>query len=129
MAVEMTTFAAASTVRLGIFADTGYGYPGRLIVDAGTADSTTNGVKEATIAEEIGPGLVWLGAVAQGGNPTLRATNEPSSAVGLSSATINPNCGYGTTSISGALPTVFSSTVSVIGTAPILWVRTQYPLT
>lgn len=73
IACEVTTLAAASTIRLGI-----YGHnattdgPGTLILDAGTVDSSTTGVKEITISQHLNPGWHWLAAVAQGGTPTIR---------------------------------------------------------
>jgi hypothetical protein len=70
---EVTTSAASSTVRLGIYHDSGAGRPGQLWFDAGTVDSTTTGTKTITISKQSHAGLYWLVAVAQGGSPTLRA--------------------------------------------------------
>jgi hypothetical protein len=72
--IEVTSFGASTAVcRLGIWADTGAGYPGALVLDAGTvATETPNGSKEITISKVLNPGLYWLGYVAQVINCTVR---------------------------------------------------------
>lgn len=54
-----------AVVRLGIHEDDGSDNPGALVVDAGTVDGTTTGVKTLAIAETLGPGIYWLQAVNQ----------------------------------------------------------------
>ena len=46
--VEVTTLNAAATIRLGVYADDGTGYPGALIQDLGTVSPATIGVKIVT---------------------------------------------------------------------------------
>lgn len=108
--VEVITAAAASTVRLGIYGSNTDDQPGALLLDAGTVDSTTTGVKEVTISQALRPGLYWLGAVNQGGNPTLRTIGTGSlSPVATTDMTAGAvNCYYAT-GVTGALPTTWAS--------------------
>ena len=49
---EVTTGGSAgAVVRLGIWSDTGSGYPGALVLDAGTIDGTSATVQEITISQ------------------------------------------------------------------------------
>lgn len=59
--VEVTTEVNPSAARLGIY-DNSYGkaQPGNLLLDAGTVDTSTAGVKEIVISHVLGPGLYWL---------------------------------------------------------------------
>lgn len=108
IACEVTTAAASSTVRLGIYDSSLLDQPNAVVLDAGTVDASTTGVKEITISQVLRPGLYWLAAVPQGGNPTLRSLGNsslpPVSAdtfVGTSGST-GVNCWY-RTGINGAL--------------------------
>src|SRR5262245_18042408 len=51
--IQVTAGAAGALVRLGIYADSGFGYPGTLLADGGQVDASTNGAKEATISLPI----------------------------------------------------------------------------
>lgn len=62
IAVEVTTFVAGS-IRLGVYTDTGRVYPGAKVLDAGTVDTGSNGLKEIAINLTLEPGLYWLVAV------------------------------------------------------------------
>jgi len=74
---EVTTLAAATSYRLGIYADTGLLYPDSLIAnsDASVYDSSVIGVKTAALASNINlsPGIYWL-VVNASGAPVVRAT-------------------------------------------------------
>lgn len=118
---EVTTAVAATAVRLGIYSDsvTRPGYPGALVLDAGTVDSTSTGVKEITISQALSPGVYWLVGVAQGGAPTLRGDNAPFlplGGYGESNASTAKRC-WIQTGVAGALPATFTSTLSTGGTA------------
>jgi hypothetical protein len=76
--IEVTTLAAATNLRMGIYNDAGG--PGSLLLDAGltTADASTTGLKTATISQALPVGLYWVAVVAQGGTPTVRGiANNP----------------------------------------------------
>jgi hypothetical protein len=74
LALEVTTGVAASTFRLGIYADNGATAPGTLLVGTGTLDSAGTGYKTETIASRtLAAGeLYWLVAFTSS-NPTFRA--------------------------------------------------------
>jgi hypothetical protein len=61
---ELTTAGASSVVKLGIYADNGNCYPGKLLFDSGNLTGTTpTGAKSATITAAVQvfqPGLYWL---------------------------------------------------------------------
>lgn len=85
--VFISTLAAASVVRLGVYASRSDGYPGARILDAGTIDASTGGYKEITINQATGAGRFWLAGVAQGGTPSTRIlTNTKPAALGFQSA-------------------------------------------
>ncbi len=59
LGVNVTTLQAASLVRVGLYRSQADGTPGVLIVDGGTVDSSTTGVKTVTVDEFLKPGLYW----------------------------------------------------------------------
>lgn len=112
--VEVTTAAALTTIRMGIYNDDG-GTPGTLLLDAGTVDSSTTGRKSITISQSINAGIYWLASVAQGGTPTVRASNGPSmlnmpSANGAGQGNV-PSLAF-VAGVSGALPDPFGFNVA-----------------
>lgn len=60
---------AGAVVRVGLYEDDA-GIPGALLVDAGTVDATSTGFKDAVVSQLVGPPLVWVGVVHQGGAST-----------------------------------------------------------
>lgn len=122
---------AASTVRLGIYADNGYGQPASLILDAGTIAGDAVGVQELTISQPLAPGLYWVGAAIQGAGttqPTVRVPgtgytptiNVAQNAIPGSAASW---IGYQQVAgVPGALPATLSA-LSVVGTAPRIFVK------
>ena len=107
LGVSITTAGAGSTVRLGIYASAANGYPGALLLDAGTIDSSTTGLKEITMSLAVRAGRYWLAAAAQGGTPpsTRIVTNSKMSAMS----------GFVTTFTGGAGPT---TPTLLVGTNP-----------
>jgi hypothetical protein len=111
--IEVVTGQASTTIRLGIYETGTDGRPSALLLDAGTVDSSTSGVKEITISEELTPGLYWLASVSQGGTtqPTGVAAQNGNNGQYLPSmgnnafvtGTTTPTC-YGESGVSGALP-------------------------
>lgn len=73
IAIEVTTLALATVVRLGIYNDDGSVFPGSLLLDAGTVDTSTAGLKTITISQTLSPGLYWLAAATGATSPELRA--------------------------------------------------------
>lgn len=127
ISMEVTTASAGTTARLGIYADSGYGYPGALMLDAGTIDASTTGMKEITISQAITiPGVYWLVCAAQGsgGTGSLRTFNNPIWSLPIiTSFTALPTIGTSTNSfevtsgVSGALPDPFASVPLTLSTA------------
>lgn len=112
---EVTTAAASSTIRLGIYADNG-GKPGALIVDGGTVDSSSISVKEVVINQTLAAGTYWLAFCAQGGTPTVRGRSASGVTLGTFGAQTNASDAsagsFKQSGVSGALPNpmVISST-------------------
>jgi len=104
IAAEVTVGAVGSTVRLGIFADTGGHRPSALVLDAGTIDGNTVAVQEITISQQLVPGLYWVGAVAQGGTPTVRSKSILDPSVGQAANTPFQRTGHQQSAVSGGLP-------------------------
>lgn len=69
---QVTTAAAGSTITLLIYADTGQTYPGALLFTSQAFD-TSVAAQFNEIIDFVAPDeLIWLGALALGGNPTVR---------------------------------------------------------
>ena len=69
----MNVGEATSVIRLGVYGhDTSTDRPGALIVDGGTIDASTTGLKTVTIGASIPLGIVWIGGVAQTASSTMR---------------------------------------------------------
>jgi len=121
--LSVTVAGVASTViRLGIYKDVSDGvggYPGDLLLDAGTIAGDAVAFAQIASSQVLDPGLYWIGAVAQGGSPTVQVLNGPNQVVGYqSSGAISTRGGYRQTSVTGALPATFSTTVDAQGGAP-----------
>lgn len=114
-AVHVTTAVAATTIRLGIYADGGSGAPSTLLADFGTVSSATTGAKASAAlgsSVQLRSGLVWAVMVLQGGTGVaVRAQKHPlaipagDETVTLSGAT---TMWVDSTTISGALPGTFT---------------------
>lgn len=120
---EVTSGAAASTVRLGIWADTGSFYPGSLVLDAGTIDGNSATFQEITISQYLSQGVVWIGAAAQGGTPTLRWINTSIAILPQLSTNTGISVGYFQASVTGAFDASFAASQSVITSAPRVLMR------
>ena len=113
IAAEVTVAVAATTVRLGVYADDGRGLPGALLLDAGTINGNSATVQAITINLNLSPGRYWLCAVSQGGAPTLRVNGTGGGIPGLPEgfgATWVPSAaltGFGMSPVAGALPATF----------------------
>lgn len=112
--------AGAGPIRLGIYNDTGTGYPGSLLLSAGTVDSAVLGELAITISQNLTPGVYWLAAltetttnavVTSGGGQTLgmRAVSNNGTSKGYQAGSI----------AAGALPATFPAALSPITLATI----------
>jgi hypothetical protein len=115
--VTCTTLAASSVIRAGVYADNGSGYPGALISDWGTMDTSTTGDKTITVSWSPTPGLYWMVGVAQGGTPTVRMHTSSGGSLGLSSASQGNLggggiAGYSQSSVTAGLPANWTTTLT-----------------
>lgn len=110
---------ALSTSRLGIYRDNGDGYPGALVLDAGTVDTSSTGFKEITISQQLIPDLYWIGGVGQVIVTALLLSSLTASggqfdAVGaVAGPTVNSPttiAGFAQSGVSGTLPANFTTT-------------------
>jgi hypothetical protein len=115
---------AGSVLRFGIYADNGNAYPGALLLDGGTIDGTSATTQVATVSLTLAPGLYWIGAAVQAAvttQPTVRTASNPtvSFAVGLGTplpGAATSGLGFSQASVTGALPSTFTTTVTSTGT-------------
>lgn len=118
--VEHTAAGEATSVfRIGIYADDGTGWPGSLVLDAGTvAMSGAAAVQEVTVSLTLAPGLYWVGGAVQGSpttQPTLRTINGANfENHNIPFSTSLPTgdtrrCSVLRSSVSGALPSTFGT--------------------
>lgn len=120
LVVEVTVAGGAGAVtRLGIYSDNGSTYPGALLAEAGTADTTGTGVKPVALARTLQPGLYWLAGVNQVAAATIRCLGGGGGSPLVGGNDIaGPWMGYVEAGVSGALPATFTTTWAGT-TAPI----------
>jgi hypothetical protein len=116
---------AGCVLRLGLYYITENG-DASLIVDGGTVDATTTGVKEITVSVTLPAGLVVAGMAIQGlpnnnDRPSVRVSSAFFNDRNLESLTFGSSAGFGFSSVSGALPT--SPTMTRQSLAPIVLSR------
>lgn len=113
ISVNVTTGAGSSTIRLGFYSLGSNGFPGALLYDLGTIDSSGTGTKTITSSFTLGPGWVWAATCAQGGAPAVRKLGL-SAAVGLSGVSLV------TSSMLGSSPSapIFQQTATCTGGLP-----------
>lgn len=117
---HVTTAAAVTTIRLGIYGTTS-GLPDALVLDAGTIDSSTTGGKEITISQALPAGLYWLAALVNGAalqGIIMNAGNAP----GIGETSVanwsNGVGGYFRDGVTGNLPASFGA-VTQVRTVPV----------
>lgn len=135
--IGINVFGAADAgvvARLGIYSDNGTG-PHSLVVDAGTVAMDSTGRKEATISQELTPGIYWLGAASQNagsnrGNMSRVAdpmgTNGWAMYQGYNSNFALPPYAFFRTSVSGALPATLTpvrADFEITSDPPYVWLR------
>lgn len=125
VAVNVTTLAASSVVRLGIRSDSN-GRPGNLLADWGTVDTTGTGNKTLAITYTTPSTAtrLWLTATAQGGAPVLTTRNASASEIDatvVADILAGPACVH-QTGVTGALPNTFTA-AGVIATATLIAVQ------
>lgn len=134
-----TAGGSGAVVRLGVYEDDGSGYPGALLLDAGTATTTANFTEvNITVSQAVkSMTLYWLVHVAQGGASPVAAIKRidhtsgnpaPLPMVGFDTQADVGNwnkqvpCFY-QASVTGALPSNFTTTVNRTTLTPIISYR------
>lgn len=127
LGVEVTSAGSAGSVmRVGIY-NNNSGVPGTLAVSTSALATTSTGLKEEAVSQQLTPGLWWLATVAQVAGPTVRAT--ATSSVGLPSpsayvASANVYTTWVQASVTGALPSpAVASTTEATNIVPVIWLR------
>lgn len=127
IATNCISTAASSFIRMGIYADSGYGDPGALFLDAGQLEtSATTGIREITIDVSLAPGMWWLVSAAQGGSPTMTCYNGINS-IGIGgensgAVTVN-QLGYRVESVTGAMPASYGTPLATSSNIPKIMLR------
>lgn len=124
---------AGGRLRLGVYADNGSGFPGALVIDAGTIAADAVATAEATLASPVTltPGWYWLAAVVQAvttTQPTVRIGAAATPGFLFTPGTALPGAGstavgYSMTGVTGALPAAWSPTLTPTGAAPRLLLK------
>jgi hypothetical protein len=124
---EWVTIAATAggLRRICVYSDNGTGgYPGALLLDAGTYDSTATGLQgpAAFTALNVG-GLVWIGGVATVAAASVWCHNETPPNMGWPDGGTPTNgnqpwAGWQQSGVTGALPDPFSTTRSQTNVSP-----------
>lgn len=128
----VTTGVASSTVRLGIYSDTG-GVPNALVVDAGTVSTATSADAPITfgVAQTLTAGWYWLAIVAQTAAASLQAmSGNTVNAIGNVPTTgsiraAGPQHGYSQTAITAGLPSPWGGTTTQQQVIPLVAVVPQ----
>jgi len=74
--------ATGKKARLGIYANGTNNYPGSLVLDAGTVDVDSTGVKAITIDQSLSKGIYWF-VVNSDGTPSVRKGAYAASPIGI----------------------------------------------
>lgn len=130
MLINVTTQAAGSNVRVGIYDDNN-NLPDQLVVDCGAIASTSTGVKTYTtnLPRSLPPGLYWLAAVSSSSSVAIRGF----AVAGLipimgSDAALGTaqGFGYSVAFTYGALPTTYPASPTVRTAAPLPAIFVRY---
>ena len=123
LAISVTTGQTGGAAHVGLYADTGSGYPGSLIVDSGVLAATTTAVVSKTsLTNVLAPGVYWAASIftATGTYPSVAGStvaygNELANMLGFDTAAhalaTSGEAGGGITVAGtyGALPTTFTA--------------------
>lgn len=115
--IDVTTAAsdAGSTIRVGAWASDSTGtVPGALLVDAGTANASTAGLKSYAVSFTAQRGVLWLGMCYQGvdavtTDPAVRRMGGLFPDMPFADASATENGGYVQEAVAGAFPATFGA--------------------
>lgn len=112
--IYVVTAAASSFVRLGVYSENNDGVPADLVIDLGTVDTSSTGVKTIVSSYTLKRGRYWFVTVSQPGSPTLRTCRPTIRGFGDSATTVyglalgETSVVYRRDGITGALPSTTS---------------------
>jgi hypothetical protein len=124
---RLTTNASAGGVaRAGIYRDNGNMYPGALIFDTGSIDTTTGSIKDTTITaglQVFQPGLYWLTWECGTAAPQIRGLASQFNGFNIlqfdaAFSTSNVAYGYSVAHTFGALPDPYTSSATLLTASP-----------
>lgn len=126
MSLQITVAASSnSSLRLGVYQDSN-GFPGSLVLDAGTITSSCAGSFNLLLSSpQTLQGEVWLAAAAQGTavtQPTVAKLGTDNSLVALSAVASLTGNGWTESSVTGALP-ASATPASVSAAAAAVMIR------
>ena len=110
--VEVTAATSSTTWRIGIYNADSNGVPTTVVLDAGTVDTSSTGLKVITVNQTLSAGVYYVGGVFQGAgssSPTMRGYSTFSGnwspvATTTQAGVSKTSCFY-RDSVTGALPT------------------------
>ena len=118
--IEVTTAAASSTIRLGLYEDNA-GVPGDLIADFGTVSTATTGVKELTVSQAVSKGRVFAAWVPSNSALNVRRISNGWNLLQYTATkedALDPSSVHWQQSgVTGALPATAAATLTSSGTA------------
>lgn len=120
---------SGAQLRLGLYADDGNGYPGALVLDAGSINGNSATVQEITISTPVTAGLYWRVGVVQGvttTQPTVRTNSSQQIGVGttlLSQAVTIAHNSWSATGVPVLLPDPFPAGGTTSAASPRIAVR------
>ena len=110
--VQVAVAQATGSTRLGIYESGDDGFPAKLLLDAGTIDSSTTGFKEITIDQVLrGPRIYWGSYVHNVDSISLRSRGASPSLGFGAGGDVNPDNGVSRTHTFGVLPDPFGAVV------------------
>ena len=117
LAVDVTGTTANAIARLGVYEDTGEGYPGDLLVETSALDVDTVGVVSEAVSVELPAGFIWLAYVAQVATTAIRifSATGVQFPIGVAAPGSAMQIAYTEASVTGALTDPFTSTVTTAG--------------
>lgn len=127
LGVECVTANASTTWRIGIYNSDSNGVPSTVLLDAGTVDTSTIGLKTITVNQTLSAGLYFIAGVWQGGSasPTMRSYSASSGNWAPIASTTQQSSGYSNEyhvdSITGSLGTISAPAIGSLSQT-----RTQF---
>lgn len=123
VSLEVTAAAGSSNVVCYLYSN-GVGRPGALYANLGTLDTHTGtGIITAVVALTLPPAKYWIGGVAQGGNPTVRARGTQQAYMPQSTGGNVNAASFAVTGVTGALPDPFGTPTAFQISVPKVMLR------